>query len=261
MISKRKWLAWMIVVCSLLVVLPSYANAPEKQKEASIKRSIKGQAYYEQIQEVLSQQAFGEKKKVKRWRLKEQKEDKEQENAFLKWLNDFLKGFKGRDKKSDGSLSIAKGIEVLLWALVIGLIFYLLIKYRTQIQAFVTGIGVAPDSPALPSTMFGLDVKKTSMPDDVVGSAKAFWQSGEHRQAIALLLRGSLIKLIHEHQCFFQDSDTEAECCERIEQHVPQTLSQYMHLLVQVWQQLAYGHRVPSQAVFDSLCRQWQEVF
>lgn len=261
MTSDIKRLAWIVVVCCLIVVMPSYANTPEKQEETSIKRSVKGQAYYEQIQEVLAQQAFGEKKKVKRWRLKEQKDDKEQENAFLRWLNDFLKGLKGRDQKSDGSLSIAKGIEVVLWALVIGLILYLLIKYRTQIQAFVTGIGVVPDSPELPSTMFGLDVKKTSMPDDVVGSAKAFWQSGEQRQAIALLLRGSLIKLIHEHQCFFQDSDTEAECCARIEQHVPQALSQYMHLLVQVWQQLAYGHSVPSQAVFDSLCRQWQEVF
>jgi len=262
MSGSIKRLAWSCFVCYLLCFSVSSANEPEASEHGDVKRSAQAQVYYEQIQAVLAQKAFGEKKKVKQWRLKEQlEEENEEKNAFIKWLEELFKRDNNRDRSQDGMINVAKGIEVLIWALVIGLIVYLVVKYRTQIQALVTGLGAVPEGAELPSTMFGLDVKKTSMPDDVVGSAKAFWQSGEPRQAIALLLRASLIKLLHEHQCYFQDSDTEAECCVRIEKNVPQPLSQYMHLLVQVWQQLAYGHRVPTQDVFKSLCRQWQEVF
>lgn len=258
-----KYIAWIGLVCCLLSVSVSHAveSKPHNNDDASLKRSPTSQAYYNQIQAVLEQKAFGEKKKVKQWRLKDQKkEEKDKENKFLKWLSNLLDGVgDGDDDRS--VVQIASGVEVLLWSLLVGLMVYLLVKYRAQIKDFIGRVDGTADASPLPTTMFGLDVKKTSMPKDVVSSARAFWQAGEQRQAIALLLRASLIKLLHEHHCIFIDSDTEAECCTRIEKHVPQTMSQYMHLLVKVWQQLAYGHRVPSDNVFNILCRQWQEVF
>lgn len=249
---------WTALIGCLLSMSVSYAASAPDNGDAQPNRSVEGQAYYDQIQSVLSQKAFGEKEKVKRWRLKEQKDEEDIDHPFLEWLLDLLSG--SSDKGSSGTVSVAKGLEVVLWIVVVGLIVFLLLKYRTQLAALIEGIG-QPEKPALPSTMFGLDVKKTSMPEDVISSAQALWQSGEQRQAIALLLRASLIKLLHDHQCVFYDSDTEAECCARIDKQVPATLSQYMRNLVQVWQEIAYGHRIPADAQFNTLCQQWQEVF
>jgi len=248
-----KRLAWAGVICFLLSFAVSATAETEDKVDADFTRSVEAQAYYDQIQAVLAQKKFGGKEKVKGWRLKNQ--DKKKKDSSR--LKDLVRSF----GVSDGFVYAVSGvIEVLLWTLVIGLIVYLLVKYRTQIKHLVNDLG-APSTPELPATMFGLDVKKNSMPEDVVKSARVLWDADEHRQAVALLLRASLIKLLHEHHCFFLDSDTEAEYCERLEKQVPQKLSQYMHLLVQVWQQVAYAHRVPADGVFNSLCQQWQEVF
>lgn len=252
---------FLLLLASLFMASVSVVAAPKEDAVAPPKRSKQSQAYYDQIQAVLAEKAFGEKEIVKRWRLKEQQEKDEEESAFAKWLRDVLNGWGDGDSKRDGAGAVAKGIEVLLWALVIGLIVYVLVKYRTQLTNLITGGFGKGEAPELPTTMFGLDVKKTSLPEDVVETAKTLWQTGQQRQAVAMLLRASLIKLLHEHQCVFQDSDTEMECCAQIAQQAPKKISDYMHALVQVWQQLAYGHKAPTEDVFNTLCQQWQEVF
>jgi len=76
-----------------------------------------------------------------------------------------------------------------------------------------------------------------------------------------VLLRSSLIKLLHEHSCRFFSSDTEAECCDRIDQQATQDVSSYMRILVAVWQRIAYAHIDPTEDKFEQLCVQWREVF
>lgn len=259
MIAIVKRIVW---YCLLFCLISFSVNAKvetEDKAEAAVTRSAESQAYHDQIQAVLAQKTFGEKKKVKSWRLKDQKKKNQEKPELPKWLKDF---FESLGASTGFVYGFARTIEILLWGILIAVVVYLLVKYRALILDYVSQIGIRQSADSsLPTTMFGLDVQKTSIPKDVISSAQALWQTGEHRQAIALLLRASLIKLLHEHHCFFLDSDTEAECCKRLDKQVNQRLSQYMRFLVKVWQQLAYAHRAPTDAVFRQLCLQWQEVF
>lgn len=234
----------------------AYRSSVEGDRD--IVRSVTAQRYYDRIQEVLEQEEFGKKKTVTGWRAKDREDKQQRLEKFPEWM---ISWFEFLERNENRMLSVAKTLEFLLWALVIGLILFLLIKYRSQINTFVSNIRTESPRPDLPVTMFGLDVKKDSLPQDVVNVAKGYWRDGERRQGIALLLRASLIKLLHDYDCRFFDSDTESECCQRIDQQAPTAHSRFMRSLVGVWQQVAYAHRIPSDDVFNGLCRDWQEVF
>ncbi len=239
---------------------------PEETEE--IERSAVSQRYYEQIESVLGREEFGKTEFKKAWR-KIDTDDKESRNdKFPEWLIKFFEWLErnSESEKKDISdfslLGLAKFIEVVFWVLAIGFVAFIIFKYHKQIGAYASLLkGHKRQTESLPTTMFGLDIKKESLPDDIVGTAKIFWSNGDQRQAIAILLRASLVRLVNEHNCRFYDSDTEAECCLRIDQQAPESLSEFMRSLVAVWQKTAYAHRLPVQDKFDSLCTQWQKVF
>lgn len=234
---------------------------------AEIVRSEKAQIHYDEIKEVLGREEFGKTEYEKAWRKIDTSNKEDRESKLPEWIIKFLEWLEKRDppKQSSSDVSFidfASFLEIIIWILVIGLIVFVLVKYHKEIKSFATLLGGRkPNTQSLPTTMFGLDIKKESLPEDIVGTAKQHWANGEVRYAIAILLRASLIKLLNEHDCRFYDSDTEAECCLRIDKQAPKPLSQFMRSLVSVWQQVAYAHRSPSQDKFDALCNQWQEVF
>jgi len=270
---------WVLLL--ILPVITCYANtgdvdiSPEEQNDIElvddapqeiIKRSERAQAYYEQIGDVLKGEEFGKTEFVKAWRLI--KDEEAQEEKFPEWLIKLFEWLEKnqKDKSDDKSYSfnlfdIALGLEVLLWILVIGLLVLVMVKYREQIGSIVGLLKPSQKAESLPTTMFGLDIQNETLPDDILGTARENWQSGEPRLALATLLRASLVRLFTDHQCRFYDSDTEAECCQRIDKQAPSILSGYMRLLVSAWQQIAYAHRVPSNDDFEVLCVKWQEAF
>ena len=235
--------------------------------EKEILGSKQAQASYGKIQEVLDREEFGETEYRKAWRKIDLSDKQNRDDKIPEWLIKFIEWFESDEPSSKSGNKVNFSllfniVEVLFWALAIGLIVYVLVKYHQQIRGLSSLFTSKKQvSQSLPSTMFGLDIKEESLPDDIIVSAKKHWSNGEARAAIALLLRASLIKLLNEHDCRFYDSDTEAECCFRIDKQAPKPLSQFMRSLVSVWQQIAYAHRIPSQDIFDSLCAQWQETF
>ena len=233
-----------------------------------ITRSKRAQGYYEQIEEVLEGDEFGKTEYVKSWRLIDSDDKQAREDKYPEWLIKFLEWLEKDDGSSNKDrnfsfnfFNLASGLEVLLWGLAIALFLFVIIKYREQIGSMVGLLKPSKKVESLPTTMFGIDIQNESIPEDVLGTARRHWQSGQPRLAIATLLRVSLVRLFTDHQCRFYDSDTEAECCQRIDQQVPGVLSSYMRLLVSAWQQIAYAHRIPSSKDFDTLCVKWQETF
>ena len=224
----------------------------------SLPRSETSTLFYAEIEKVLAGVDFAQREKVTRRRVKDVTDEETRESKFPQWIIDLVKAVEGMD----GGLAIfATILEVLVWTLAVGLILFLLIKYQTQLRDWATGIGSKESEPELPTSLFGLDIKKESIPEDVVTTARSHWLNGEKRLAVAVLLRSSLIKLLHEYGCRFFGSDTESECCERIDQQVEQGISVYMRMLVSAWQRIAYAHIDPSDQQFEQLCRQWREVF
>ena len=237
-------------------------------EDSGYTQSAKALGYSKQIADVLSGDDFGKTKYVKSWRFIDTSDEQARAEKIPEWLIKFIEwveswdwGDSSEDSSDVNFSSIAKFLEVLLWVVAISLILLVIYKFRDDIVTIARSLKHEPNSESLPTTMFGLDIKKESLPDDVVATAREEWGKGEQRSALATLLRASLVNLLNDHGCRFYDSDTEAECCQRIDKQASKPLSQYMRLLVSAWQQVAYAHRAPSNESFDVLCKQWTEVF
>lgn len=221
------------------------------------------QAAKDSIVGILEGYQFHRTEEVSGWRLKDlAKQDPQEIPEWLIALLAFLV------KHADIFAGLAKvlrspleHLEVILWALVIALVLVLIYRYRKNIRNFIRSHREPDIQPAKPDVLFGLDVTRDSLPEDVPAEVRALWQQGEHRGAVSLLYRALLAGLIHDYNFIFSDSYTEGECVRVVKTRGDRSLSDYTVSLTQVWQRLAYGHRVPASEEIEGLCLGWYKVF
>jgi hypothetical protein len=140
--------------------------------------------------------------------------------------------------------------------LLIGLIAWLLWKNR---YAFVfRGIGGKDEalSPAARVVM-GMEVSPETLPDDVPGAAWALWRQGRRQEAMALLYRGAISRVIELGRVEILESDTEGDCVRRVDQAGPAAHPEYFRGITGVWIALAYAGHSPEDREVEALCRQW----
>lgn len=159
--------------------------------------------------------------------------------------------------------ALAGVAELLLWALVLLGIVFLILKYGSWLERFPQLLPRRRRQEYRPQTLFGMEVTRESLPDDVGSEALALWQRGEQRQALALLYRASLASLLMV-GVPLRDGSTEQEClrlAERMREQlgIPQASLSYFANLTRAWRRLAYGHQAPSEAEATSLCRDWSQ--
>ncbi|WP_299594240.1 hypothetical protein [uncultured Microbulbifer sp.] len=227
------------------------------------------------IDEVLAQDEFHQREKVSNWRLRD---FESREYRFPDWFIAFIEWLEGLggdddiDEGADEDLSIgpllAGIIEVLLWILAISLVAYLLWHFRDHLRGL---LGYRPMKKIAeshtPETLFGLDVRRESLPDDVTNEVLRLWNAGQQREAMGLLYRASLSNLISRFDCAFRDHHTEAECALLVRQEAERdprlqpALVQFFGLLTKTWQRQAYAHQPPQSTQLENLCTQWQQVF
>jgi len=142
--------------------------------------------------------------------------------------------------------------ELLLWLLAAGLVLALLLTARRWwpwMRRAVRRRRPPVPTPAHTRT----PVAEPPLPSDLLAHARALWQAGARRQALAVLYRGSVARLSEASNTPLPASATEAECL-----HLARGLtaagqhSAFAHL-VQVWQRAAYAGRWPSDADFETL--------
>lgn len=187
-----------------------------------------------------------------------------------KWLADWKVDQKReeptRAKNLEWIRHLAESIEVLLWIGVIGLLIYLVYRYRDGLGALLDktrGLKRRRSVP-VPEVLFGLDVRPETLPTDIVGSAHDYWNRGQTREALALLYRGLLAAMVHEVGVPFELGDTELECLERtrgyarsVTEPIPPEWIEYLARLTTHWRNLAYAHRPLSPEHWLMLCEQW----
>jgi hypothetical protein len=105
-----------------------------------------------------------------------------------------------------------------------------------------------------PTHVRDLDIRPESLPDDIGFAARALWDRGEHRPALALLYRGMLSRLAHVHRVPIRDSSTEGDCLAMAASHLPQGGCEYASHLVQVWQRFVYAGQDTQSATVYVLC-------
>lgn len=218
---------------------------------------LSSEAARQQIKALLEQPPFKNPKTVSGWRFAEEKpasdttKTEHKPNPPLKWLSWLL-----------NAASVASEIiKVLLWGVVIALVGLVIWRYRSWFSTLVNR--KAPRARAVRSTpaqMFGLQVGAQSLPDDVAGSAEKLWPN-QPREALGLLYRALLSRLLTDYQLPLKSADTEGEVLERVAQLNQQPLHDFSINLTRHWQNLAYGHQLPPAHVGQELCDSWRELF
>jgi hypothetical protein len=150
---------------------------------------------------------------------------------------------------------ILRGLVWILLAAVLLFALYWLLRRLNWISAPVRSQWTAP------ATLFGLDVRPESLPDDVAEAAAQLLRAGNLLGALSLLYRGALIALLHRDHIELGVGDTEADCLDKTRQRVPAPTYAYLARLLMAWQGAAYAHRMPARSEVELLASQWPGYF
>ncbi|MCB1227995.1 MAG: hypothetical protein KDK99_19475, partial [Verrucomicrobiales bacterium] len=75
--------------------------------------------------------------------------------------------------------------------------------------------------------VMGLEITEESLPEDLLGAARAAWAAGQPREALSLLYRGALARLVLRARVGIRDSDTEDDCLKRVTAEAAPELAAY----------------------------------
>ncbi len=100
--------------------------------------------------------------------------------------------------------------QMLFWLVIAALVALLAVL---MVRVFASGPGRdATKSFIAPTHVQDLDIRPESLPPDIGAVARALWDRGEQRAALALLYRGLLSRLAHVYEVPIRDSSTEGDC-------------------------------------------------
>jgi len=231
---------------------PAGPNSPRLTHQ-----KLTSSAAHDAIKAQLAQPPFANPKTVTGWRLSQDQTTTKPEKPsdFARWLLRVMNGL------SQFAAMAAHGFEVLLWAAAIALISVLVWRYRAWISTFVSRRR-SEKKPLrdTPQQLFGLSVNAQSLPDDVAGTAERLW-STQPREALSLLYRGLLNRLLIDYQLPLKNADTEGQVLQQVAQLKLPPLNEFSRTLTTHWQNLAYGHHLPPEHLQRELCDGWRQLF
>jgi hypothetical protein len=140
--------------------------------------------------------------------------------------------------------------------LLVGAVGWVLWKNRHVFRMGKIGLNEPPLKPTARVVM-GLEVTAETLPVDVPSAAWALWQAGLHQEALGLLYRGAISRVIELGRVEIQESDTEGDCLRRVEEAGIAVHPDYFRGITGVWTRLAYAGVSPPDARVESLCREW----
>ncbi|RMT80250.1 DUF4129 domain-containing protein [Pseudomonas viridiflava] len=222
-----------------------------------IHQPLTSEAARSEIKSILQAPPFKNPKTVSGWRFPEREDkaatpkNRANESAVVTWLNRLLAA----------ASALASAVKILLWAVALAVIGLLVWRYRTWLGTFVNR---RPRQPVCareaPEQLFGLQVSAESLPDDVAASAERLWSTSP-REALGLLYRALLSRLLNDYRLPLKTADTEGQVLERIERLDQPQLAEFSRALTTHWQNLAYGHRLPPAQSQQQLCDGWRRLF
>lgn len=105
--------------------------------------------------------------------------------------------------------------------------------------------------------VMGMAVTPESLPPDLPQAAWALWQAGHRQEALGLLYRGTIARVIEQARVEILEADTEGDCLRRVEQAGSAAHPEYFRGLTRVWIRLAYAGLPPDDAAVFGLCQNW----
>jgi hypothetical protein len=108
-----------------------------------------------------------------------------------------------------------------------------------------------------PRVVMGLDIARESLPDDLIAAARAAWAAGNVREALSLLYRGALSRLVEQRRLPIRDSDTEDDCLMKVAELGDAPVTEFFRGLTMIWVRAAYAGEEAREDEFEQLCQQW----
>lgn len=106
-----------------------------------------------------------------------------------------------------------------------------------------------------------LDINPNSLPADVGAAALSLLEAGRTREALSLLYRGSLSRVVHRFAVAVGESFTEGEALRAVGQRLDPPRVQYFAALVALWQRVVYAAEAPAPESVAALCREFAPTF
>ncbi|HEY8024049.1 MAG TPA: hypothetical protein VIF60_05750, partial [Burkholderiaceae bacterium] len=156
---------------------------------------------------------------------------------------------------------LATALQVFLIAVTIGLIAWLMYHFRDKFGGF----GLT-NSPRRATEIAGLDIRPESLPDDVPGEVMALWRQRRRREALALLYRATISRLVHDDGLKLEIGATEGDCSRLAERacHEGQLNKGRMTasaMVTQLWLRGAYADVWPDDLTMQDGCKTWGAEF
>lgn len=249
----------LLLVIIGLTLLPF--SPPAMADASSPAKPLNTQDASQSIKSLLDKPPFKNPETVTRYRFGEDKTPVKNKAHSDGKLPDWLKALLN-NLNSNTFKRIAQGLEVLLWGLLIGVLIMLAWRYREWLSTFVSRRG--PRKPnvmkPVPTQLFGLELGTETLPDDVASAAEDLWAT-QPREALGLLYRGLLSRLLHDFNLPLKSADTEGQVLARVHQLQQPQLLAFSDELTRHWQNLAYGHHLPPLSAQQKLCTDWRTLF
>ncbi len=245
--------SFVITACLLLVSFnpllsePAHAEKNGPTPEVVASERLHAGHSREVIDAVLAQDEFQNIKKIKTWFPLREDETTNPDDVDLDAVGRFMNG-------------VAQVSEALLWALAV-FVVAMIIVHRDRWLPLLSASKRVRNDYQPPETLFGMDIRPQSLPDDIGAAARNLWQQGQAREALSLLYRGSLMVLVNREQLELLESHTEGDVLKLCKQHLDNMQSTYLARLTHNWQNIAYAHRTPAADEALTLCNDWQTYF
>jgi hypothetical protein len=232
--------AALVLIPVLLLTAPTMSEAQEARPAIDST---------EVIEEVLAHEDFSTSHTEEEWRLHD-----------LDWDLDLDDEDDGIDLDRPGWLDgFAMGVKAVVIATVIGVLLYILYRYRNEIAALRGPDRTRPEAP--PEAILGMDMRPDSLPEDVAAAAAKLWGDERYRDALGLLYRAALSHMLHNDAVSIIDGDTEEDILRSASLRLNSERMDYLRLLTRSWQTIAYAHRSPAGETFQKLVFDWPQRF
>ena len=195
---------------------------------------------------VLDDPVFGSKETKWRWVYRQKPGDSESPQwwrALMKWL----------ERMSEGAARVGRILVWISGATLLALAIYFIVRHGERWWRW----RARRDAPQM---LFGLDVRRESLPEDVRAAARELL-ARDPVAALSLLYRGALSALIHAGGVEFRPGDTERDCWQRARPAMSHVGLGYFRRLLDAWLWAAYGRRLPAKRELDDICEAWPQHF
>jgi hypothetical protein len=169
----------------------------------------------------------------------EKRKEAKPDPSFWRWLADFVRW-------------LSEASRWLVWLL--GALAVALLAVRLRGWWRERADLALPRASSAPTHVRDLDIRPQTLPPDIGAAALALWRDGKLREALSLLYRGALSRLVHGHAVPIRASSTEGDCLLLASPALAASSLAYLELLITAWQRAVYAERPPSDEQMRLLC-------